>query len=108
MPVDTPPPPDPPIRKTCKRYNVPGHAHYLTFSCFQRRPFLNRDRSRGWMIDAIALARDRHLLDRWTSTGAVVLAQQSRRVDWIVPELLQLGAQRIDVVIAQRSHVEAM
>jgi len=63
--VDSPPPPDPLIRKTCKRYNVVGHAHYLTFSCFQRRPFLNRDRSRGWMIDAIALARERHLLDLW-------------------------------------------
>ncbi len=55
----------PPIRKTCKRYNLPGHAHFLTFSCFGRRPFLSRDRSRGWMIDAIALARERHGFDLW-------------------------------------------
>jgi REP element-mobilizing transposase RayT len=57
--------PDPPIRKTCKRFNVAGHAHFLTFSCFHRRPFLARDRSRGWMIDAIALAREQHLFDLW-------------------------------------------
>ena len=63
--MDTTTPPDPPIRKTCKRQNTPGHAHYLTFSCFQRRPFLNRDRTRGWMVDAIALTRERHQLDLW-------------------------------------------
>ena len=63
--VNTPLPADSPIRKTCKRYNVVGHAHYLTFSCFKRRAFLNRDRTREWMIDAIALARERHLLDLW-------------------------------------------
>jgi putative transposase len=62
--VDQTPPP-PPIRKTCKRYNVPGHAHFLTFSCFHRRPFLTRDRSRGWMIDAIALACRRHGVALW-------------------------------------------
>jgi putative transposase len=53
------------IRKTCKRYNDPGHAHYLTFSCFQRRGFLSRDRTRRWMIDAISLARDKHHFDLW-------------------------------------------
>ena len=25
-------------RKTCKRYNTPGDAHALTFSCFRRQP----------------------------------------------------------------------
>ena len=24
-------------RKTCRRYNDLGHAHYLTFSCFRRQ-----------------------------------------------------------------------
>ena len=55
----------PPIRKTCRRYNVPGHARFLTFSCFHRRAFLSRDRSRGWMIDAIELARQKHAFDLW-------------------------------------------
>jgi hypothetical protein len=73
-------PPPPPIRKTCKRYNVPGHAHFLTFSCFRRRPFLARDRSRGWMIDAIALARERHGLHLW----AWVIMSGRRSTTWRV------------------------
>ena len=52
-------------RKTCRRYNVPGDAHALTFSCFQRRPFLSRDRSRVWLVDALATARERHAFDLW-------------------------------------------
>jgi putative transposase len=57
--------PGPPYRKRCKRFNVPGHAHYLTFSCFQRRPFLSRDGSRQWLIEAFELARARHDLHLW-------------------------------------------
>ncbi len=52
-------------RKTCKRYNEPGHAHSLTFCCFRRQPFLSRDRTRGWMLDAIERARRTHDLDLW-------------------------------------------
>ena len=44
------------FRKTCKRYNVPDHAHFLTFSCFGRQPFLTKDRSRRWLIDALGSA----------------------------------------------------
>jgi putative transposase len=52
-------------RKTCRRYNDPGHAHALTFSCFQRQPFLNRNRTRRWLRDAIALACRKHTCDLW-------------------------------------------
>jgi len=52
-------------RKTVHHYNDPGHAHMLTFSCFQRRPFLSKDGSRQWMIEAIELARTKHHLDFW-------------------------------------------
>ncbi len=31
---------DPSHRRQWKRYDIPGHAHYLTFSCFQRQAFL--------------------------------------------------------------------
>jgi putative transposase len=57
--------PLPPIRKTCKRYDIPGHAHFLTFSCFRRQPFLSRDRTRDWLITAILLARELHAFDLW-------------------------------------------
>ena len=46
-----------PVRKTRRSWNEPGHAHFLTFSCYQRLPLLSRDRSREWMIAALAAAR---------------------------------------------------
>jgi len=52
-------------RKSCHRDNRPGDAHALTFSCFRRRPFLTRDRSRMWVIQAIALAKAKHDFDVW-------------------------------------------
>jgi putative transposase len=52
-------------RKTCRRYNEPGHAHSLTFSCFSRRPFLSRDRTRLWLVEAIDRARQIHAFDLW-------------------------------------------
>ena len=44
-------------RNRCKRYDIPGQAHYLTFSCFRRQPFLRGDRARGWLAEAIEQAR---------------------------------------------------
>lgn len=52
-------------RKTCRRFDNVNHAHALTFSCFQRRAFLSKNRSRQWMIDAIELTRSRHGLHLW-------------------------------------------
>src|SRR3954462_2786625 len=52
-------------RKTCHRYNDPVHAHALTFSCFHRQPFLSKDRSRGWFIDAVDRARITHHFHVW-------------------------------------------
>lgn len=54
-----------PHRKRVKSYNLPGHAHELTFSCFQRLPLLSRDRTRGWFVEALAAARQRLHLDLW-------------------------------------------
>lgn len=51
--------------KTCKRDNTPGHAHELTFTCFQRLPLLSKDRTRKWLIESISRARDRHEFDVW-------------------------------------------
>jgi putative transposase len=52
-------------RKACKRYNVAGDAHGLTFNCFRRQAFLNRDRCRNWLIDAIQRAQRLHCFDVW-------------------------------------------
>jgi putative transposase len=65
MPDVTSGSPTPDHRKTCKRYNVSGHAHALTFSCFRRQPFLSKDRSCQWFIEAIERAREKHAFHVW-------------------------------------------
>jgi putative transposase len=62
---DPRPEPEVPHRKRCRRFNLPGHAHYLTFSCFQRQPFLSRDRSRQWLAEAIGFARTKYQYELW-------------------------------------------
>jgi putative transposase len=53
------------IWKTCKRYDVPGDAHELTFSCYRNQPFLLVDRTRLWLVDAIEAAREKHRFHLW-------------------------------------------
>ena len=52
-------------RKHCRRFNDAGHAHALTFSCFRRQPFLSKDRSRQWLVEAMEKAREQHRLHLW-------------------------------------------
>ena len=40
-----------------KSYDIPGHAHELTFSCYRRYPFLGAERCCQWLADAIQKAR---------------------------------------------------
>ena len=44
-------------RKTRRSWNEPGHAHFLTYSCFRRLPLLTRDRTRRWILDALESTR---------------------------------------------------
>ncbi len=48
-----------------RRFNTPGHARFLTFSCFRRRPLLGSADRLDWMIDALRLAQERHRFDLW-------------------------------------------
>jgi len=48
-----------------KVFNDPGHAHFLTFSCFHRRQFLTNDSIRLWLVDSIRFARERHAFSLW-------------------------------------------
>ena len=52
-------------RKTCKRYDIPGDAHALTFSCFHGQPFLSKDRTRTWLVEALDRARSKHSFHIW-------------------------------------------
>ena len=52
-------------RKLRKRFNTANHARELTFSCFKRFEFLNRDRTRRWFIEQLEEARKTFRFDLW-------------------------------------------
>ena len=52
-------------RKKVRHFDEPGHAHFLTFSCYQRLPLLSKDRTRSWFVDALETARRKHQFDLW-------------------------------------------
>jgi len=51
--------------KQCVRWETAGHAHELTFSCYQSRAFLSKERTCGYLVDSIGRARKRHEFDLW-------------------------------------------
>jgi putative transposase len=53
------------LEKKIRHFDEPGHAHFLTFSCYHRLPLLSRDRTRRWLIEAIDAARTKHGFDLW-------------------------------------------
>jgi REP-associated tyrosine transposase len=55
-----------PIRSRHRQsYNIPGHAHELTFSCYRRCPFLRADRCCQWLADAIQAGRESQSFWLW-------------------------------------------
>jgi putative transposase len=48
-----------------KVFNTPGHAHELTFSCYQRFPFLKAQRTCLWLASAIEEARQKYDFALW-------------------------------------------
>lgn len=54
-----------PYRKRLKRHEVSGHARYVTFSCFQRRPFFPGRVAAEWFLESLADARDRLRFQLW-------------------------------------------
>jgi putative transposase len=66
-------------RKTCKRYNHPGEAHALTFSCFRRQTFLSKDGSRQWLVDAIDKARRKLPFHVW---AYVIMPEHAHLLVW--------------------------
>ena len=68
-----------PKRKTCKRYNIAGHAHALNFSCFRGQKLLCKERACQWLIDAIDRARDKHLYHVW---AYVIMPEHAHLLLW--------------------------
>ena len=52
-------------RKSRVAWNEPGHAHFLTYSCFQRLPLLARHRTRVWVIAAMESVRREFDVQLW-------------------------------------------
>ncbi len=52
-------------RKRCKRYNIPGHAHELTFSCYHNQPFLKSPVACKSLAQTIESNRTRHSFKLW-------------------------------------------
>ncbi len=53
------------FRKTRQRFDEPGQARELTFSCYRRFALLSRDRTREWFIEELAAARGKWSFDLW-------------------------------------------
>jgi putative transposase len=53
------------FEKRCKRYNVPGHGHELTFSCFGRLPLLKNPTFCDYLAEAVRAAQHTHRFDVW-------------------------------------------
>ena len=66
-------------RKRCKRYDVEGDAHCLTFSCFRRLPMFSRERSCRWMLQALQLGRAQGKYDLW---AYVIMPEHVHAVLW--------------------------
>lgn len=69
----------PPRRKRLKHFDVAGHAHFLTFSCYGRLPLLGKDRSRGWFVNALEEARRKASFDIW---GWVIMPEHAHVLLW--------------------------
>ncbi|MBW2621321.1 MAG: transposase [Deltaproteobacteria bacterium] len=52
-------------KKRRKIYDYPGHAHYLTFSCFHRQAFLTGSNALSWLVEFIETARCSVPFDLW-------------------------------------------
>ena len=55
----------PPHRKRNKKYNVSGHAHFLTFSCYRRMALLSNDTWREWLCESVRKHCDAHQIALW-------------------------------------------
>lgn len=52
-------------RKKVRHFDLPGDAHFLTFSCYRRLALLAKDRSRSWFVDSLQNAREKHGFQLW-------------------------------------------
>ncbi len=59
------PPGKPAPRKTRKAWDEPGHAHFLTYSCYQRWALLTKDRTCQWVVESLDRTRRKLNVALW-------------------------------------------
>jgi putative transposase len=53
------------VRKKCKRFNVPFHAHELTYSCYNGIPLFKSRLFCSFFVNAVEFSRDKYNFDVW-------------------------------------------
>jgi len=79
-------------RRKRRAYNQPGHAHELTFSCYQKFKFLKADRTNRWLAEAIEQMRGKLDVALWAYVfmpDHVHLVIYPRRPSYSVSEILR-------------------
>ena len=80
-----------------RRYELPHHARYLTFSCYHRLQLFNNDAIKQVFVDALGLARDKH---RFRLVAWVLMPEHVHLL--IVPDLPEHPLSQILQTIKQR------
>jgi len=86
------------MRKRCTRYNLPGNAHELTFSCYKGRPFLSRNRTRSFLVEALIRSKEKQQFDLWAYVfmpNHVHLLLWPRNDTYSVSDILQAVKQSV-------------
>ena len=93
-------PGSPSHHKTCKRYDVEGQAHCLTFSCFRRQQFLSKPRACYWFLQALQLGREKGMYHLWAyvimpeHAHVVLLPRDDVRISSILTTIKQSSSKR--------------
>ena len=90
------------FRKDRVTFNVPGHAHELTFSCYRRLPLLSRDRTCLWLLESLDAARRKWDFELWAYVimpdhAHILLLprQKDYQIESILKSIKQPVAQRV-------------
>ena len=89
------------MTKGLVRYQETGDLHFVTFSCYERRPYLASDESKDLLVDALERMRQRY---RFYVSGYVVMPEH---VHLLVSEpeagILARALQAIKLSVSARS-----
>jgi len=68
-----------PHRKRLQHFNEPGHLHFLTFSCYERRPLLTNEVFKAWLAESLNKVLVAH---RFELSGFVFMPEHVHLLVW--------------------------